>query len=355
VSAPSVAVVGAGVSGAACAQVLRAAGVAVRVLDRGRRPGGRLGARRVELAGGGEHVVDTGAAYFTVSDEAAGQEAGASGAPASAAAFAGMVSAWSSAGLATPWTDTLSLLGPDGPRGSTTGPQRWSAPGALRSLVTDHLLDGLDVETGRAVRSVGVVGGRPALDGEPVDAVVLAMPDPQAGRMLDVDASPGLASARRVLSRAWDPVTTVYAVWDEPWWPALTAGFVADDDLLSLVADDGARRGDGAPVLVAHTTGPAAREHLGDPDALVAPVLERLGAVLGVPSPPAPRSAAAHRWSFASPQEAHEQPHLLTAVAGGLLGVCGDGWAATASGKPRVEQAWRSGHELGRALAERLA
>ena len=353
-SGPRALVVGAGVSGAACAQVLRAGGVQVRVLDRGRRPGGRLGTRRVDLADGTQHVVDTGAAYFTASDEAADEASGASAPSGSAARFAGVVSSWSSAGLARPWTDTLSLLGPDGPRGSTTGPQRWSAPGGLRSLVTDSLLDDLDVEAGRAVRSVGVVDGLPAVDGEAVDAVVLAMPDPQAGRLLDVDASPGLAAARRVLARAWDPVTTVYAVWDEPWWPALAAGFVADDDLLSLVADDGARRGDGAPVLVAHTTGPATLAALGDPDSLVAPVVERLGAVLGVASPPAPRSAAAHRWSFASPREAHDQPHLLTAVAGGLLGVCGDGWAATASGRPRVEQAWRSGHELGRALAERL-
>lgn len=351
-SARRAVVVGAGVSGAACAQVLRSSGVQVRVLDRGRRPGGRLGTRRVELADGTEHVVDTGAAYFTVSDEVSDEGADPSG---SAAGFAGVVSGWSGADLARPWTDTLSLLGPDGPRGTTRGPQRWSAPRGLRSLVTDSLLEGLDVEAGRAVRSVGVADGLPAVDSEPADAVVLAMPDPQAGRILDVDASPGLASARRVLARAWSPVITVYAVWDEAWWPALSAGFVADDDLVSLVADDGARRGDGAPVLVAHTTGPAALAALGDPDAVIAPVLERLGPLLGVARPPAPRSAAAHRWSFASPEEAHDQPHLLTAVAGGLLGVCGDGWAATASGRPRVEQAWRSGHELGRALAERLA
>lgn len=339
-SAPRVLVVGAGISGVACAQALAGAGVGVRVADRGRRAGGRLGVRRVELADGGEHVVDTGAAYFTVSDES----------------FAALASAWSTEGLARPWTDTFSLLGPDGPRGSTTGPQRWSAPGGLRSLV-EHLAEGLEVSHRSAVRSVGVADGLPAVDGEGFDAVVLAMPDPQAGRLLDVDASGQLASARRVLSRPWDAVTTVYATWDEAWWPALDAGFVADDDLVSLVADDGSRRGDGAPVLVAHTTPEAARNALGDPESLVAPVLARLPHLLGTDpaSVPAPRSAAAHRWSFASPSQVHDSPHLLTAVAGGLLGVCGDAWAATPSGKPRVEQAWRSGRDLGRELAERLA
>ncbi len=224
-SAPRAAVVGAGVSGPPARRCCAPPGSRCAWSTAAAARGAASEPAGSSWPACAQHVVDTGAAYFTVSDEAAGgADGGATGAPASAAAFAGTVSAWSSAGLATPWTDTLSLLGPDGPRGSTTGPQRWSAPGALRSLVTDHLLVGLDVETGRAVRSVGVADGRPALDGEPVDAVVLAMPDPQGGRMLDVDASPGLAAARRVLSRPWDPVTTVYAVWDEPWWPALTAG-----------------------------------------------------------------------------------------------------------------------------------
>ncbi|TNM69127.1 NAD/FAD-dependent oxidoreductase [Streptomyces sp. NP160] len=337
---PRVDVVGTGISGVACAQALVGAGFDVRVLDRGRRPGGRLGLRRVELADGSQHLVDTGAAYFTVSDPD----------------FAALAAGWSTDGLAHPWTDTFSLLGPDGPRGTKAGPQRWSAPGGLRSLV-ERLAAGLEVTSGHAVRSVGVADGMPALDGRPADAVVLAMPDPQAGRLLDVEASPGLASARRVLSRPWDAVITVYAAWDEAWWPALDAGFVADDDLVSLLADDGSRRGDGAPVLVAHTTADAARGALGDPDSLVRPVLERLPHLLGAApgDVPEPRAAAAHRWSFASPSQVHDAPHLLTAVAGGLLGVCGDAWAATSSGRPRVEQAWRSGRDLGRELAERLA
>src|SRR4051812_49983885 len=64
-----VVVIGAGISGTACARALRAAGVPVRVLDRGRRVGGRMALRR-ERIGGVEHVVDIGASYFTVSDPA---------------------------------------------------------------------------------------------------------------------------------------------------------------------------------------------------------------------------------------------------------------------------------------------
>jgi predicted NAD/FAD-dependent oxidoreductase len=329
----SATVVGAGIAGVACAQALRAGGVDVRVLDRGRRPGGRMGTRRLQL-GGGEHVVDTGAAYFTVRDEH----------------FAALVDGWSQAGRARPWTDAVDVLHPDGSREPRSGPQRWAAPGGLRGLV-DDLAEGLEVSRTTTVRSVGVADGRPAVDGRPDDAVVLAMPDPQAGRLLDVDASEHLASTRRVLSRPWDAVITVYAAWQERWWPALDAAFVADDDLVTLVADDGSRRGDGAPVLVAHSTGAAAQAHLGDPDALLGPVLERLGALLGGGTAPEPLVAATQRWSFAQPSEPHAEPYLLTAVGSGVLGVCGDAWGE----RPRVEQAWRSGRDLGRALAERLA
>ena len=328
---PRAVVVGAGISGIACARALSAGGVQVQVRDRGRRPGGRLGLRTLELPGGGEHVVDTGAAYLTARD----------------AEFSAVVEDWAARRLARPWTVPFALLAPGGVRGLTTGPHRWASPGGLRGLVADLAAD-VDVVPGATVRSVSVADDRPATDGEAVDALVLVMPDPQAGRLLAADGPLGDVRAR--LARPWEPVVTVYALWERRWWPDLDAGFVADDPLLSLVADDGRRRGDGAAVLVAHSTAAAAAEHLGDPEALVAPVLERLGVVLGVDAVPAPVTAAAHRWSFASPVEPHEEPYLLTGAGRGLLGVCGDGWGA----RPRVEQAWRSGTDLGRDLAARL-
>src|SRR3954451_11556174 len=92
-----VVVVGAGIAGTACARALRAAGVPVRVLDRGRRVGGRMALRR-ERIDGVEHVVDIGASYFTVSDPA----------------FAALADDWRRRGLAREWTDTLTVLHADG-------------------------------------------------------------------------------------------------------------------------------------------------------------------------------------------------------------------------------------------------
>lgn len=60
-------VIGAGMAGLACATRLSRAGKSVIVLDKGRGPGGRMAARRVELAG--EEVgFDHGAQYFTARD-----------------------------------------------------------------------------------------------------------------------------------------------------------------------------------------------------------------------------------------------------------------------------------------------
>ena len=60
-------IIGAGMAGLTCATGLAAAGRNVRVLDKGRGPGGRMAARRTEIAG--ETVsFDHGAQYFTARD-----------------------------------------------------------------------------------------------------------------------------------------------------------------------------------------------------------------------------------------------------------------------------------------------
>jgi hypothetical protein len=113
---------------------------------------------------------------------------------------------WSTAGLerglARRWTDGFHVADRSGLGEVKPGPLRYGAPRGLRSLVLD-LLDGLDVTGGVAV---GAVGPGPTVDGEAYDAVVLAMPDPQAERLLD----PALADERAaVAERVWEPVLSV--------------------------------------------------------------------------------------------------------------------------------------------------
>lgn len=315
----SVSVVGAGISGLACARVLTDAGVEVVVHERARAVGGRMASPVLH-----GRRVDTGAAYFTVDGDG----------------FGALTQDWRRRGLAQPWTDTLGVWA-DGVRSSKAGPQRWCAPGGLRSLVED-LSTGLDVRLGSAVHSVtsgsgsGAVLGGSAVDGTAHDVVVLAMPDPQALRLLDASHT---AARAELAGREWEPVIAVALGAHARTWGELTATFVNDHPVLALVADDGARRGDGAPVLLAHTTSPLAAAHLDDPGAVVPAVLAALPEVLGSRVDVA--WTHPHRWGLARPAQDRNATHWL---AGGI-GLCGDGW-----GKSKVGTAWASGTALGEAI-----
>jgi renalase len=303
-----VAVVGAGISGAACAQALRDRGVTVDVIDRGRACGGRMASPLVH-----GRRVDVGAAYFTSKDDD----------------FGATVARWTTQGLVRPWTDTFDVYSAKG-HGRSSGPMRYAAPDGLRSLVRASLTD--DVRYGDAVDS---------LDDLDHDAVVLAMPDSQAARLAPEAAD----------WVVYEPVIAIVVGWSQRSWPIADAAFINDNPALSLIADDGARRGDGAPVLVAHTTSDLARAHLDAPDAAVAPVLAELRHLLDLDADPV--WTHAHRWTFAKPAGTHGSEGFGLITSGGRpLGLCGDSWCP--SGAPRVESAWLSGRALGVALAQQL-
>ncbi|MFW0875081.1 NAD(P)/FAD-dependent oxidoreductase [Rhodococcoides corynebacterioides] len=303
-SETTVTIVGAGMSGAACLLALRRAGVAARLVDRGRAPGGRMASPLLH-----DRRVDTGAGYFTVRDDD----------------FGALVDDWAARGLAHEWTDTFTVLRAGAEPESKSGPTRWGTPGGLRSLVRDLLRD-VPVE-------------QTDVDVLPAGHVVLAMPDPQASRLTEVpDAVP------------YDPViTVVLGLATASSLPFADAAFVQDDPDVEFLAVDGARRGDGAPVLVAHTTAERARRHLDDPDSAVAPVVDAVRRLTGIAPP---EWTHAHRWTYAKPSASHEASFGLVERDGRLIGFAGDQWCP--EGSPRVESAWRSGSDLGAALAERL-
>jgi predicted NAD/FAD-dependent oxidoreductase len=168
------------------------------------------------------------------------------------------------------------------------------------------------------------------------------MPDPQAERLLHRELADERAA---VAGRAWEPVLAVAAGWPERGWePSFDGCFVEGSDVLGWVADDGRRRGDGAPVLVGHSTSAFAADRLTDPEAATGELVDAVRAVLDVDAPPA--WSRVQRWTFARPAQPREAAFHLGAAR---VGLCGDGW-----GSPRVETAWASGDALGRALAEQL-
>ncbi len=326
-----VVVVGAGIAGVACARELRAAGLEVRVIDRGRRYGGRLASRR--LAG---RPVDLGASYLTASDDD----------------FAAVVDDWVARGVAFAWTDTFAVLDADEEPTTKSGPQRYGAAGGLRSLVEDlAATGGVEVEQGE-VAHVARVDGRLEVDGAPAAAVVVAMPDAQAERLL----GDGLDDERGALTRESEPILALAAWWPTRSWDGVggtgrfDGAFVNGDPDVSWIADDGRRRGDDAPVLVAHSTPGLAAQHLEDPQAAGPRLVAAVRRALAIADEPTGHHV--HRWSLARPTGEREATYLLgePGPADAGLGVCGDGWGPS----PKVETAWRSGRDLGRALAARL-
>ena len=308
-----VTVVGGGISGAACSNALVAAGVDVVLRDRGRRLGGRMASRTLRDTGTAHdgRPVDIGASYFTARDPE----------------FVAQVDQWRGEGVVREWTDSFHVAGPEGIEGVRSGPMRFAAPRGLRSVV-ESMIDAR-VE----VRSADDVTELPS-DGP----VALCMPIPQARRL---DARIPESSI------TWEPVIAVTCVFDERSWLELDGVFVNDDPVLTWIADDGRRRGDDAPVLVAHVHPVMSAGHLEEPAGVVPQAVAGVRRVLGIRDYPA--WVDAHRWTYAKPLTAHEDPFWLS--PDGLVGVAGDLWAAG----PRVEAAWLSGTALGRALASRMS
>lgn len=323
-------VIGGGISGVACAEALASRGIDVELVDRGRALGGRMASRTLRETGTScdGRVVDIGASYFTVRDDR----------------FREVVNGWMARDLAREWTDAFHVADSDGIQGVRSGPMRYAAPGGLRSLVLDLARSLPKVTSGTEITSVALIDGALHADGCIRDAIALCMPNAQALRSLDdsVRSSELLDALDHV---TYEPVIAVTLVFDERIWD-IDGVFVNDDPVLTWIADDGSRRGDGAPVLVAHVHPVLSARHLDDPDSVIAAVVQTVRRLLGISI--APSWVSAHRWTLARPLAAHPEPCFLDPRG---LGLAGDAWADG----PRVETAWLSGHLLGQRLGQGLA
>jgi hypothetical protein len=318
-------VVGGGISGVACATSLARLGVEVELLDRGRKLAGRMASRTLRGTGTAAdgRVVDIGASYFTAADPG----------------FVALVGDLVDRGVVRPWTDSFHVAGPTGIEGVRSGPIRYAAPGGLRSVVEAMAasVPGLAVRQSHEVAAVTVTDDVMAVDGVPAEGVAICVPYPQAVRIAE-----GLPESHLT----WEPVIAVTCVFDRRHWVELDGVFVNDDAVLTWIADDGSRRGDDAPVLVAHVHPVLAARHLDDPASVAPMAVAALQRVLGIDA--YPDWVDCHRWTFAKPMSASDEPYWLHDTAN--LGLAGDAW----SGGPRVEAAWLSGHRLGAALGARL-
>jgi predicted NAD/FAD-dependent oxidoreductase len=302
-----VVVVGAGMAGLAAARRLSERGHEVTVMDKGRRPGGRLATR--DLGGGAR--ADHGAQFFTVrSDE-----------------FATAVDEWIGVGLVREWCRGFAR--PD-------GHPRYACAGGMAELGR-WLGSGLDVRVSLKVSSVtpgaqGVTVSWEAGHSGPAreldaDAVVMTAPVPQAASLLPVDAAlPDLAYA--------PTISLVVALSDPGAVPEPGGVQLGDHPVWSWIGDNRAKGASTAPSLTFHTRADVAAERWdghgsGLEEELLAAAAPWLGGsrVLG---------SAVHRWRYATPLEPY--PSRCFTTCGGRVVVAGD-----AFGGPRVEGAFLSG------------
>jgi len=337
-SVASVALVGAGIAGAACARALADAGRRVTLLDKSRGVGGRMAVRRVAgEEGRSGWSFDHGAQYFTA------KGVGLRSATADASA----------AGAVARWDGRLTAREADDPRVASDRDRHVGVPG-MNGLAKHlaHLAAGLAPERQVRVTAVRREAGGWVLSGDaggshgPFDAVVLAIPAPQAAGVLGADHR----WAERLAAVRFAPTWAVMLGFDAPFDPGFDAKHV-DGDVLAWAMRNDTKPGRPADHTrcgwTLHASHDWSQAHLEqDPTDIVAPVADAFAATCGCPLP-TPAVALAHRWRYAAVTQPLGEPCLWDADA--QLGLCGD-WCLGA----KVEAAYDSGAALAAAItAER--
>jgi renalase len=322
---PRVGIVGAGVAGLSCAEVLRQAGVPVTLFDKGRAPGGRLSTRR------GEFTFDHGVQYFTADDET----------------FRSAVAEWVDLGVVAEWTGRIVAVDTSGVVAATSPRRRLVGVPGMRALAA-HLAVPLDVRSSTTVALVEYEEGTWILHDDhdewlgSYEALVLTAPAVQTAALLTPHPLAGV-----VATVTMAPCLALMAAWHDDLGLPFDGAFV-NVGPLSWIARDGSKPGRPAPhTWVAHA-GPAwSTAHLHTPpDDLVAPLMDAFAEVVGQPLPP-PLHAAAHRWHYAQPVTPLDERCLADEAT--RLAVAGD-WC----GRPKVEGAWLSGRAAARRILEML-
>jgi predicted NAD/FAD-dependent oxidoreductase len=290
-------IIGAGMAGLSCGTKLAQAGLSVRLIDKGRGPGGRMAARRAEVEGTTVSF-DHGAQYFTARD------------PAFRAAVAewealGVVARWPAAGEEA-WVGIPGMNGPIRALADTLD-VRWN----VRAEALTRLPDGWFVDSGA--------------DGFTADRLIVAVP----------------ASVRS------EPCWAVMAAFADTL--AVDADTLRDADApISWAARNSAKpERAGSECWVLHASPARSRELIDCDREEVAPILlADFFAQAGAP-PVAPIHLAAHRWLYAMPQAVRGEPARYDGAA--RIGIAGDYLHS-----PRIEGAWLSGRALAEAVLEEV-
>ncbi|MCK0098099.1 FAD-dependent oxidoreductase [Qipengyuania sp. S6317L1] len=307
-------IIGAGMAGLSCADALKKAGREVRLLDKGRGPGGRMAARRAEISGATVSF-DHGAQYFTARD----------------AAFKEVVANWHAAGVVAPWP--------------AAGEDAWvgvpGMNGPIRAMGIEH-----DVHWGVRGQTLSRLDQGWLVDAGDdsftADTVLIAVPAEQAAEIL-ANVADDLASVPAGVESA--PCWAVMVAFEER-LPIESDGLRDADARISWAARNSAKpQRTGSETWVLHASPERSREIIDSPKEeaaklLLADFFAQTGA-----APQEPVHLVAHRWLYAMPAAVKgDAARFDTALN---LGIAGDYLHS-----PRVEGAFLSGRALAEAVIE---
>ena len=309
----AITIIGAGMTGLACARRLGAAGQKPLVLDKGRGIGGRMATRRVTLAQG-EISFDHGAQYLT-------------------ARAPGFVADLHDLGPACSGWD-------DGSRAR----RLVGVPGM--SGVPRAMAAGLDIQLGRQVTAVRAVPGGWQIDISATrietQHLVMTVPAPQAAALL----GNGHPLHAQIAGVVMAPCLTLMAAFPAE-APRPFRSRTSEDQPLAWIAQDSSKPGRNGTLTswVAQASAEWSERHLEEtPEAIADRMLPMLADAIGV-APGLALYVAAHRWRYARTMAPLGAPFLRSDDE--TLHVGGD-WCLGA----RVEAAWASGTAIADAIIE---
>lgn len=322
---PTVAVIGAGISGLTCARILADRDVPVVVFEKSRGVGGRMATRRSETGASFDH----GAQYFTVRDER----------------FQSFVDSWQHAGLVQRWGGRIVSLRDQNAEHDKSSAARFVACPGMNAICR-HLAEGLEVRTHQRVSPPARAQGKWLVSDDAgnglgsFDVVVVSAPAPQAAQLLQ--SSPHLARRAPSVRTAgcWALLVQFPARLELDY-----DGAFVQDSPLSWIARNSSKPGRHSEmeIWVLHASADWTQCHLEEPaEAIQERLLDAFRDAAGPHAIP-PSNVVAHRWRYALPTEPLPDRYLFDADLN--IGACGD-WCSG----PRVEGAFLSGA----ALAERL-
>ena len=312
-----VAIIGAGLAGLTAAWELRASGLTVAVVDKGRGVGGRLATHRI-----GDARLDHGAQFFTVR----GQK------------FRTVVDEAIGDGVVEVWCHGFS---------SDDGYPRYRGAGGMTSLakwLAARLKeDGVSITLSSRVVDLSPTDDRWTMIDEDERSLsathaIITAPVPQS---LELFATSGLvldSTHNETLSEIeYKPVLGLLVTLDGPSSvPPPGAIQATEEDLFTFIADNQTKGISPLPALTLHTNGVFSAARYEDLDDDV--IAELLPAAREWFGDSTPLEVQLKRWRYAGPINPYPQHYLTTFTEPGLIVLAGD-----AFGGPKVEGAFNSG------------